>query len=165
MTTHHLLLLALSHFVCPVILKRWCFLTLWSNTDCLCPFKLQPAERSAVKTFGYEWADVWSHVSLSVKERKVSPTLSCVMGWWVFWGVYILVALSGSFHFMYFYCCWKLEALRLASLKTIFSSMDRPSWQTKWSSVLLPVLSSGTYHPYQYRTWFQAPMWKIKGIY
>lgn len=56
-----------------------------------------------------------------------------VMGWSAgYLGSFILVGLLGSFHFMYFYCCWQLEVRQVASHKTIFLCMDRPSWLRLW---------------------------------
>lgn len=64
----------------------------------------------------------------------------------VFWGVNTLVSLSGSFHFMYFYCCWQTEVLWLTSHEAIVPGWighhDWDCWR-KWSSGLLLSLSSG----------------------
>lgn len=130
-STLDLLHLALSHFVRPILPSGGDFQHREATKQsCFCSLRLKPAERSTIRSFGV------SELMFEVVCLQLWQRAKCLQHWVVLWdegqgtklGVYILVALSGSFRFMYFYCCWQLEVLPLASHKTIFSSTDRPSW-------------------------------------
>lgn len=100
----------------------------------------------------------------SFSVRELISEVLCVCEWaechWVvllwdevsgIWGVYILVPLSASFHFMFPIAAGSLKCCGRPAIKQYSPRrIDHHDWDCcrRWSSRLLPVLSSGRYRPY-----------------